>query len=82
MSIEADIGREVADLAGQRPVIVLKSSEFRRTREQSWQELERLVDAAERRGMRMLAPHELNTSSTSSCPAVARRRARGWRESA
>jgi uncharacterized membrane protein SpoIIM required for sporulation len=58
--MEADIGREVADLTAQRPAIALKSSEFRRTREQSWQELERLVDAAERRGVRMLSPHELN----------------------
>jgi hypothetical protein len=40
VSIEADIGHEVAQLAAQRPAIVLKSSEFRRTREQSWQELD------------------------------------------
>jgi uncharacterized membrane protein SpoIIM required for sporulation len=60
VSIEADIGREVADLTAQRPAIVLKSSEFRRTREPIWQELERLVDTAERRGVRTLAPDELN----------------------
>ena len=60
MSIEADIGREVADLSAGRPAIVLKSAEFRRTREPSWQELERLVAAAERRGVRMLSPGELN----------------------
>ncbi len=60
MSIEIDIGREVGDLTAQRPVITLKSSEFRREREQSWKELERLVDAGERRGTRMLTPDELN----------------------
>jgi uncharacterized membrane protein SpoIIM required for sporulation len=60
VSIEADIGHEVDDLASQRPAISLKSSEFRRTREQSWRELERLVDVAERRGVRMLEPSELN----------------------
>lgn len=60
MSIEAEIGREAADLTAGRPVIALKSSEFRRAREPSWQELERLVDAAERRGVRTLSPGELN----------------------
>jgi uncharacterized membrane protein SpoIIM required for sporulation len=60
VSIETDIRHQVSDLAAQQPVITLKSSEFRRTREQSWKELERLVDAAERRGVRMLTPQELN----------------------
>jgi uncharacterized membrane protein SpoIIM required for sporulation len=60
VSIEAEIGREVADLAVRRPAVVLKSSEFRRTREPGWKELERLVDAAERNGVRMLAPDDLN----------------------
>src|SRR5262249_1104711 len=60
VTIEADIGHAVADLTAQRPAIVLKSNEFRRTREQGWQELERLVEAAERHGVRALAPHELN----------------------
>ncbi|HEY6175847.1 MAG TPA: stage II sporulation protein M, partial [Kofleriaceae bacterium] len=60
MSIEADIRHQVADIAGQQPVVTLKSSEFRRTREQSWKELERLVDTAERRGVRTLTPQELN----------------------
>jgi uncharacterized membrane protein SpoIIM required for sporulation len=55
-----DIGHGVADLTGRRPVITLKSSEFRREREQIWKELERLVDAGERRGVRMLTPEELN----------------------
>ena len=60
MSLGTEIGREVSHLTAQRPAIVLKSSEFRRTREQGWQELERLVDAGERRGVRMLSPDELN----------------------
>jgi uncharacterized membrane protein SpoIIM required for sporulation len=60
VSLETEIGREVSHLTAQRPAIVLKSSEFRRTREQGWQELERLVDAVERRGVRTLAPDELN----------------------
>ncbi len=59
MSIEAEIGREVGRLAAQRPVIALKSNEFRRTREQGWQELQRLVETAEKHGVRALAPHEL-----------------------
>ena len=60
MSIEAEIGYEVSRLTAQHPVIALKSSEFRRTREQGWQELERLIDAAERQGVRALAPQELH----------------------
>jgi uncharacterized membrane protein SpoIIM required for sporulation len=60
VSIEAEIGYEVARLTAERPVISLKSSEFRRTREQGWQELERLVEAAERQGVRALAPQELH----------------------
>ncbi|HEY2572183.1 MAG TPA: stage II sporulation protein M [Solirubrobacteraceae bacterium] len=59
MSIEADIGRQVGRVAAQRPIITLKSSEFRRTREQSWQELERLVETAEKRGVRTLPPSDL-----------------------
>jgi uncharacterized membrane protein SpoIIM required for sporulation len=60
VSIDMDFGGGVADISAQRPVITLKSSEFRREREQSWKELERLVDAGERRGVRMLTPDELN----------------------
>ncbi len=59
MSIEAEIGREVGLLAAQRPVIALKSNEFRRSREQGWQELERLVETAEKHGVRALPPNEL-----------------------
>ena len=39
--------------------IKLKSSEFRRTREAGWRDLERLIDAAEKRGVRALAPEDL-----------------------
>lgn len=39
--------------------LALKSSEFRRGREASWQALETLLDRAERRGIRALAPDEL-----------------------
>lgn len=42
-----------------RPDVVLKSSEFRRAREANWRDLERLVDAAEKRGVRALAPADL-----------------------
>ncbi len=59
VSIEAEIMREVGRVAAQHPVIVLKSNEFRRTREQSWQELERLVERAEKHGVRTLPPNEL-----------------------
>ena len=44
-----------ADVGG----IALKSSEFRRTREAGWRDLERLIDAAEKRGIRALAPDDL-----------------------
>jgi uncharacterized membrane protein SpoIIM required for sporulation len=43
----------------ERPRIILKSSEFRRAREAGWLELERLVEAVEKRGMRSLAPDQL-----------------------
>jgi uncharacterized membrane protein SpoIIM required for sporulation len=39
--------------------IVLRSSEFRRGREESWRELEALVGRAERRGVRALSAEEL-----------------------
>src|SRR5690348_413310 len=42
-----------------RPDVVLKSSEFRRAREANWRDLERLVDAAEKRGVRALSPADL-----------------------
>ncbi len=59
MSIETDIGRHVTDLAARTPVITLKSSEFRRTREAGWVELEGLIATAERNGVQALAPQAL-----------------------
>jgi len=49
----------LAEATAARSDIVLKSSEFRRTREASWRDLERLIDAAEKRGIRALAPDDL-----------------------
>jgi uncharacterized membrane protein SpoIIM required for sporulation len=45
--------------AADRPLIVLKSHEFRRAREAGWLELEQLIAAVEKRGMRSLAPDQL-----------------------
>ena len=59
MSIETDIRHEVAGLSAKTPAITLKSSEFRRTRESLWVELEGLVAAAERDGVRALTPQDL-----------------------
>jgi uncharacterized membrane protein SpoIIM required for sporulation len=59
VSIETDIRRETAGLATQRPAITLKSTEFRRTREPSWLDLEKLIGVVERRGVKALAPPEL-----------------------
>jgi uncharacterized membrane protein SpoIIM required for sporulation len=41
------------------PALILRSSEFRRGREDSWRELEALVGRAERRGVRALSAEEL-----------------------
>jgi uncharacterized membrane protein SpoIIM required for sporulation len=41
------------------PPIILRSSEFRRGREESWRELEALIGRAERRGVRALSAEEL-----------------------
>ena len=61
MSVEALREDEVdtAVPAAERPLIVLKSSEFRRAREAGWLELERLIEAVEQHGMRSLAPDQL-----------------------
>ena len=59
MSIETEIEREVGGLAAQRPAITLKSAEFRRAREQSWLDLEKLIGVVERRGVRALTPPDL-----------------------
>ncbi len=45
--------------AAARPRLVLKSSEFRKGREQAWHELETLVAHVERRGVRRLSLYEL-----------------------
>jgi uncharacterized membrane protein SpoIIM required for sporulation len=42
-----------------KPAIVLKSSEFRKGREEGWRELETLVGHVERRGVRLLSLYEL-----------------------
>jgi uncharacterized membrane protein SpoIIM required for sporulation len=47
-----------AAIAG-KPALVLKSSEFRKGREDGWRELETLVGRVERRGVRLLSLHEL-----------------------
>jgi uncharacterized membrane protein SpoIIM required for sporulation len=59
VSIETEIEREVGGLAAGRPPVVLKSAEFRRTREQSWLDLEKLIGVVERRGVRALSPPDL-----------------------
>ncbi|HEY4922172.1 MAG TPA: stage II sporulation protein M [Xanthobacteraceae bacterium] len=59
MSIESEIAREVGQLPAQRPAVTLKSAEFRRTREQSWVDLEKLIGITERKGVRALAPDDL-----------------------
>jgi uncharacterized membrane protein SpoIIM required for sporulation len=45
--------------AGSAPTLVLRSSEFRRGREESWRELEAFVARAEKRGVRSLSAEEL-----------------------
>jgi uncharacterized membrane protein SpoIIM required for sporulation len=47
-----------AEIAG-KPALVLKSSEFRKGREDGWRELETLVAQVERRGVRLLSLYEL-----------------------
>ncbi len=42
-----------------KPALVLKSSEFRKGREEGWRELETLVGHVERRGVRLLSLYEL-----------------------
>ena len=46
-------------VAGRKSEIKLKSSEFRKGREESWRELERLIDRVERRGVYSLTLDEL-----------------------
>jgi uncharacterized membrane protein SpoIIM required for sporulation len=51
--------RAPAASAGARPPLVLKSSEFRKGREKSWLELERLIGRIDRSGIRALDGDEL-----------------------
>lgn len=53
-----DLGSAAAGIAG-KPKLVLKSSEFRKGREEGWRELETLVARVERRSVRTLSLHEL-----------------------
>jgi uncharacterized membrane protein SpoIIM required for sporulation len=59
VDILPELERILAEPEPERAGIVLKSSEFRRAREPNWRELERLIDAAEKRGVRALAPEDL-----------------------
>lgn len=56
---ESRVGRPPASAAAAKPEIVLKSSEFRKGREEGWRELEKLVRRVERRGVRSLSLDEL-----------------------
>jgi uncharacterized membrane protein SpoIIM required for sporulation len=51
--------RPVEDIGEPRPAMVLRSSEFRRGREQGWRDLEVLVAKAEKRGIGALDVDEL-----------------------
>jgi uncharacterized membrane protein SpoIIM required for sporulation len=59
VDILPELERILAEPEPERTGIVLKSSEFRRARETNWRELERLIEAAEKRGVRALAPEDL-----------------------
>jgi uncharacterized membrane protein SpoIIM required for sporulation len=56
---EARIADRAAQAGAGKPELILKSSEFRKGREQGWRELEELVRRVERRGMRSLSLDEL-----------------------
>jgi uncharacterized membrane protein SpoIIM required for sporulation len=59
MSVGWTSERPGQDLGEPRPTIVLRSSEFRRGREQGWRDLETLVAKAEKRGIGALDVGEL-----------------------
>jgi uncharacterized membrane protein SpoIIM required for sporulation len=60
MSLDAMRELPADTIAGnERATIALKSSEFRRARELNWLELERLINTIEKRGIRTLAPDQL-----------------------
>lgn len=56
---QARIAARMAVLETAKPELVLKSSEFRKGREEGWRELERLVQRVERRGVRSLSLDDL-----------------------
>jgi len=56
---EARIAARSAPVSAGRGELVLKSSEFRKGREEGWRELEKLVGRVERRGVRSLTLDEL-----------------------
>ena len=56
---ETRIAGRSAPASGGKPELVLKSSEFRKGREEGWRELEKLVGRVERRGVRSLTLDEL-----------------------
>jgi uncharacterized membrane protein SpoIIM required for sporulation len=58
LTAEPDRRLSAAAIAG-KPKLVLKSSEFRKGREEGWRELETLVSHVERRGVRLLSLYEL-----------------------
>jgi uncharacterized membrane protein SpoIIM required for sporulation len=58
LSAEPD-PRLSASAIASKPKLVLKSSEFRKGREDGWRELETLVQHVERRGVRLLSLYEL-----------------------
>jgi uncharacterized membrane protein SpoIIM required for sporulation len=57
--LSPDMDAKAGDPDAPTPAMVLRSSEFRRGREQAWQELERLVEKAERQGLGTLSADEL-----------------------
>jgi len=58
LSDQPDPRLSASAIAG-KPKLVLKSSEFRKGRENGWRELETLVGHVERRGVRLLSLYEL-----------------------
>ena len=48
-----------AQMGAPRALVTLQSAEFRKGREAAWRDLERLIDAAEKKGVRTLAAEEL-----------------------
>jgi uncharacterized membrane protein SpoIIM required for sporulation len=56
---ESRLAKPPVSAAAGKPELVLKSSEFRKGREEGWRELETLVRQVERRGVRSLSLDEL-----------------------